>query len=521
MNVTAHGRQHFLIRVMGILSLSTLTTAACVSTENGTTYSGSNLNRVITISGYHTAADVEMEIEVLNSPASNPNDNGNWIPLGTTITDSTVSFVWDNTTDLYEWSIDVTPVDALWKSGRWPESGLVKVRAKVAGTIIKISTLDDTECMVEQHSLHTPFLDAVGICQSHDPYVLTLVDIDDAAGKVPNPTVDFLSRKKTLLAQATEYYKAVGALTNAGAPTAARGTFNAWKTTNGFPTGEIVATYYNRGDLGFGRDMHCRTTGYGKACYVTNYGTVEDGLDDLQDGTALADAVTHTNPGATVAMEWHQAAAANQNPVRFFVYSPGGGLLTEIALDSNPAPQPVPGLCLACHGGTMIDPADALPRVEGAQFLPFDLDSFAYHASLSKNTQLNAFASLNQLVKATLPAGAAGDPSRELINGWHAVVGSFKGDFIPAGFQGTKESEAFYKYVYRPYCQVCHTAQAGAPKTFAQFDAFGNYIASVTCGAPNAISMPHAEVTFESFWKSSARAHLTGTLGILDACDGK
>jgi cytochrome c553 len=513
MNCTAQDRLPSPIRSLGILALGALTAAGCVSTENGTTYSGPNIGKVITIDGYHTAPNTHVAIQVLNNPASNPADNANWTTVATTFSSSTVSLVWANTTDLYEWSVDAVLVPNAAVAARWPAGGLVKVRAKLDNSIIISPTLDDTQCMLDQHALATPFLDALAICESHDSGVLSLVDIDN----VPNPNTDFLSRKKTLIAQTAEYYKAVGALTAGGAPSASRGTFNAWKNTNGFPAGEIVATYYNRGDLGFGRDMHCRTTGYGKACYVTNYGTVEDGLDDLADGTALNDAIAHANPGATVAMEWHQAAAADQNPVRFFVYSAGGGLLDEVSLDSNPTAQPVPGLCMACHGGTFVDPANALPRVQGAQFLPFDVDSFAYHPSLSKADQMDEFEDLNLLVKATVPVGST---TRELIDGWHAAPGVFDGDFVPAGWEGSKESEAFYEYVYRPYCQMCHTSQANAPKTFANFSAFGDFITTVTCGTPATISMPHAEVTYENFWKSSARAHLTAALNLRNACDG-
>lgn len=515
MTMTAHARLHSSIRSLGILALGALTAAACVSTENGTTYAGPNIGKAILIEGFHTAPNTHVAIQVLSSPTSDPNNDASWTTVATTFSSSTVSLTWNNETDLFAWTVNAVLVPNAAAAARWPEGGLVKVRAKLDNSVIMSPTIDDKDCMLEQNDLGTPFLDAVAICESHDSRVLTLVDIDN----LPNPATDFLSRRQNSLAQATEYYKAVGALTAGGAPSASRGTFSAWKATNGFPTGEIVATYYNRGDLGFGRDMHCRTTGFGKACYVTNYGTVEDGLDDLADGTALNDAIAHANPGATVAMEWHQAAAANQNPVRFFVYDPAGAIDRDVALDSNPAEQAVPGLCLACHGGTFR--TDGTVRVENAQFLPFDVDSFAYHEDLTKEDQLDEFAALNNLVKATVPVGST---TRELIDGWHAAPGVFNGDFVPAGWQGSKEREALYKYVYRPFCQMCHTARTAdsfVPKTFANFSTQKARITDVTCGAPAAISMPHAEVTYELFWRSSARAHLMGTLGIRDACDGK
>lgn len=515
MNATAHDRLHSLLRPLGLLALGALAATGCVSTENGTTFGGPNVGKTITIEGFHTAPNTHVAIQVLTNPAANPSDDANWITVGTTFSSPTPTIVWANTTDLFHWTANVVLVPNAAAVVRWPEGGLVKVRAKLDNSIIISPTLDDTDCMREQNELGTPFLDAVALCESHDSGVLSLVDIDG----LPNPALDFLTRKSTPLSKTADYYKAVGALTAGGLPTATRGTFAAWKTTNGFPTGEIVATYYNRGDLGFGRDMHCRTTGFGKACYVTNYGKVEDGLDDLADGSALNDAVAHVNAGATVAMEWHQAAAANQNPVRFFVYGANGALLSEIALDSSPAAKAVPGLCLACHGGTFVVPATGLPRVEGAQFLPFDVDSFAYHPDLTKEDQVDEFEDLNQLVKATVPVGSS---THELITGWHATPGVFNGEFVPAAWQTNKESKALYKYVYRPFCQMCHTTQGGAaPKTYADFSASATGIVGLMCGAPAGFAMPQAEVTYEAFWKSSARAHLTAALNRRDACDGK
>src|SRR6185369_3479324 len=42
-------------------------------------------------------------------------------------------------------------------------------------------------------------------------------------------------------------------------------------TEGGTGSGEIIAKYYNRGDLGIGRNMHCRDTGSEVACFVKNY----------------------------------------------------------------------------------------------------------------------------------------------------------------------------------------------------------------------------------------------------------
>jgi hypothetical protein len=78
MNRTAQDRLPFSVRSLGILALGALTAAGCVSTENGTTYSGPHIGKVITIDGYHTAPNTHVALQVLNSPASNPADHANW-----------------------------------------------------------------------------------------------------------------------------------------------------------------------------------------------------------------------------------------------------------------------------------------------------------------------------------------------------------------------------------------------------------------------------------------------------------
>jgi hypothetical protein len=49
-----------------------------------------------------------------------------------------------------------------------------------------------------------------------------------------------------------------------------------FKSDYGYPTEETAATYFNEGDLGFGREMHSKTIttlfGPGVACYAKNFG---------------------------------------------------------------------------------------------------------------------------------------------------------------------------------------------------------------------------------------------------------
>src|SRR5262249_6937904 len=132
-----------------------------------------------------------------------------------------------------------------------------------------------------------------------------------------------------------------------------RSTFPDFRSKNGFthppgfqlcggsvcdnPDDEINVVYANSGDLGFGRDMHCRRTdtgggtGFDYACYVTNYG-------DLASDDTLDAENAHNNSGvvATVAMEYSRltpADALTDRHVKFYVYNNLDARVNDANLD--------------------------------------------------------------------------------------------------------------------------------------------------------------------------------------------
>jgi hypothetical protein len=145
----------------------------------------------------------------------------------------------------------------------------------------------------------------------------------------------------------------------------------------------VQAHYVNSGDLGFGRDMHCRRSAAGDgafdyACYVTNFGQPPADNPDQQDANDVVDPTKH--PDATVAMEFSRV----ENPpgpielpdsdraVKFYVYdtnNPNNPPVHNADLD-NHGHRPVPQLCMACHGGisasTPADPATPAGPKAGA-----------------------------------------------------------------------------------------------------------------------------------------------------------
>jgi hypothetical protein len=327
-----------------------------------------------------------------------------------------------------------------------------------------------------------------------------------------------------------DYWKTVGALDSSDNPTAQRGTFSAWKSTNGFnddpsvrSSGEIRAIYFNDGDLQFGRDMHCRTIGNKSACYVSNFGS--PGGDPA---AALHDATTNPHLAVpTVAMEYDPALVPHA--VRFYAYQ-NNALLPNPVLDSE-GPKRIPRLCIACHGGSY-DPT--AKNINGASFIPFDAGSFKYDQvnGYSYDNQKAEFRKLNEFVKNTQPNNTnTNDPIKNLIDAWYAGCGGVAAagcnpsldDFnaaIPTSWPpGTKNE--LYRDVVRPFCRGCHVSLGRTLDWTIATQITQMRMDSITNAAcPGAVInhfMPHAEVPFKRFWFST-NPHAPGVLA--DAAKG-
>ncbi len=499
---------------------------ACVyGPRNGDSYSGSTVGKSLPFAGYSTVAGAAIRIQVLRSPNLTGTSNADWLDLlSTPARASTRPTIFHPASGdpLYAWSATVIPVRAGAPGApAWVEGGVVRMRVLQDNSVVR--TFDDLNCPGVLASNYRP-RDVWEICRSHTDGVLWLVDRDvplpgGGQGVLPS-SVTYLSRRATPGA-GEAYYNTFNA----------RGTdptLDAWRANRGFPTNEVSARYYNAGDLGLGREMHCRNDGANLYCYVTNYGSATDGLADQT--RALGDLASGTNPVATVAMDYRPADSSNR--VRFYVYQ-GGTLQPQVELDGQ-GPKDVPGLCIACHGGTF---DVATNRVTGAQFLPFDADSFAYSSAVPRDEE--AFRRLNQMVRATSPNRSI----TQLIDGWyHGAVGTvgtpFDGQFVPNEWRppcspsqtckrgylcssstgsgvclddpaypikSDPSQIALYRKVFAPYCRTCHIAQTGIT-----FERVADFVSLAPLAACNTKTMPHAELIYQKFRASGARGHLLG-----------
>jgi hypothetical protein len=501
--------------------------AACTTTvESSTAYTGSASAQSINLGGYTTEPSGWVYPQVLTSLGVGAKDAGaTWFSLGAFRASGTA--IASGGRNYYAWNGNLTN----FTNTTWPSGGVARVRVlyQVGTSTTTGFTFDDLGCLLQDPSLD--FEQRAIACQSHDSAYLHLVDKDP----VHSSTRPYISLRETPVVRfqgqvvvdpANDYYAVVD-------PNSTRTTLAAWQSVNGFNGSGgslpgyqpvVTTTYFNKGDLELGRHMNCvkKTNSAALACYVSNYGdaAAPGGPGPGNNPTvALAAAVSHGAIGlvATVAMEYRPAATSNR--VTFYAFNNLGVRANAAVLDREGL-KSLPGACLSCHGGRFNSGTDS---VNGAHFLPFDVDNFSYStaANYTLAAQQDAFRALNNLVLGAGPTPAI----TELVNGWYGSnLGSAGPDqdteFVPTGWSG---QEVVYQEAVKPYCRGCHVAlddAAAAPQifdmnTYSEFNALRFSAMTRMC---ELYDMPHSQVTRTNFWQSPARGHLIGEFNLPTAC---
>lgn len=447
-------------------------TGRVTSPEHGAVIAGDPSTISLHVAGSYDG-DRTLDIEVL----ADPTDLSSWTVIASTEAAAGA------------FAIDVVPAGN-GATARWPVGGVLRLRVSEHG---------GTPLGRDDHRDGDNDGDDDG--DDSDGSVIAIVN-----PAAPAASWQFLVEKSVgSLAETTAYYQAINAPP----------TLPAFLQGFGFPTGETVARYYNRGDLGIGREMHCRAVAApagGLACYVRNFGTF---------GGTVADALTAVESGqpfATVAMVYTPPIDA-PNAVRFMVYGADENLTTSAQLDTRGDNTSIPHNCLNCHGGRSQYDTTA-HAVTNARFLPFDPAAFDFSATpvLTFASQQEAFRNLDRLI---MSAGAT-DAVGELVTGMFGGP-AYDESFVPSGWSTTASDRRVYREVIAPYCRSCHVSfqrGAGDSGTFASADSLRRAASSVVsriCGA-GPKGMPAAEATARDFFASPARGLLLTWLEAPGAC---
>jgi hypothetical protein len=465
-----------------------------------------------------------VRIDVLENGNGDANDAGNWaIEVATGLIDETPTVIGGE--EWFLWSTQ-EPV-AIFQGEdptqeRWPEGGTARVR------FVASRTNPDGS---ESHTV-LPVLDKQGVEGFSTELILADSDPRPTSPGRSNP--DYLNRKPALgPADTARYYSTVRTNPIGKGPTIASSLRTLIDFEKRYFVGAVGATqsaeavYFNRGDLGLGRDMHCsfRRQTLETACFVKNLGR-RDGTPLFGDMAESFEALFFDKPFATVGMvERGRMSAVAPNRVFFVVYDAKGQLALQARLDNKGFNKFIPGNCLVCHGSGGSFKATTA-EVTGAYFLPFDLSSFRYYGvsfligkDLTREHQEPDFKVLNQLVLGTDLRNL--DHARELIEGWYGGPGlpreTFDDEFVPQGWNQDENISKLYRKVVARTCRSCHISHPGA-LSFGTLEEFSALKTTIHFDACQIYAMPNAEQTLDLFWKSSARPHLLNRLPIQFGC---
>ena len=525
----------------GLLAMAALAAGCMNGPYDGDVVGGSTLGASFQFSGYYDSPNIPITIQVLDSPDSSPH----WVTLATTTTASSPSGSYPSGDNYFQFSVNATPAPTSALLERFPQGGMFRSRAVAndpnghgSNYLLAIADEDQDACFQANESDDWQAI-AIVDCGKDATYGAAV------ASNNPTPADTFTGHTPPNYLSYLQY-------TGPGNPTdqqketqAYYGIINAppdltsFRSTYGFNNGtEVVTTYYNDGDLGIGREMHCvEVSSTNISCYVRNFAP-KDGsgnviFGDFADSLSLAE--QGTSPFATVAMHYN-GSVTQTNGVQFMVYGPDNQLKADKAvLDVKAANTDIPGNCLTCHGGkATYDPTThSIKSTNGTpHFLPFDVfNSLKYDSSgnYTYANQADKFRQLNAIVYDAGASPAISDYLNNATNGMynghiHTSGQAATNNYVPANWQNDATTEKLYTSAVAPYCRTCHTAMTTATNghTALDFTYWSDFSGLATTIVPyvcNNHLMPNSEHTTRNFWNSPARAHLTGKLGMFNSCN--
>ena len=285
-----------------------------------------------------------------------------------------------------------------------------------------------------------------------------------------------------------------------------------------------IAVYYNRNELGLGRQLGCSrfVDGYdatgapmmGVACFVTNHGPgfrqERDSLQAAMKGSAVRNTVCIT----------YRPTMDPGYQVQFYVYGPAGRRQEWARLDTL-GPRPHPYVCTNCHGGAY---DDARHLTKNAHFLPLDPAMVTFGDGVSDGAPLGLTRAgqeerirvVNEMASETpLTPAQQGMLGRLYADSIRVSGVPATGDDVPEAWAQNAADHDFYREVLKPYCATCHLAgqRQLAAENLPSYDLFaspaafdGAHTEAFVC---NSFVMPNAQPTSLGFWEADGNPGLT------------
>jgi hypothetical protein len=301
-------------------------------------------------------------------------------------------------------------------------------------------------------------------------------------------------------------------------------TLDAWKAAFNIPArneGESledyrartdVVIYFNKNELGLGRELGCAEFDDGKAedgtqltgvaCYVVNYGTA---FRDVVNSLPLA--VEGLHPKNTVCITYRPSMPANYQ-VQFYTYNGDGDRREWAQLDSL-GPRPLPQVCMNCHGGSY-DSERHLAKY--ARFLPMDPNVVVFPppgtpGGVTREAQEERIRKLN-LLSTKSPLTPDQTVMLDLLYGGKITTPGTKSatEWAPPAWSNTPENRQLFDQVIKPDCWTCHAAMQTSPSgdvlsIYSLFDSPALLESGLTAQVCNTFSMPNSQATLLNFWE--------------------
>jgi len=302
-------------------------------------------------------------------------------------------------------------------------------------------------------------------------------------------------------------------------------TLDAWKQAFNVPPrnpGESLAdyrvrsgavVYYNKNELGLGRELGCglfddgpdpasttggRLTGIG--CYVSNYGTM---FRDTNNSLRLAAEGLHYKN--TVCITYRPSAEPGYE-VQFYTYN-GDNIRREWAQLDTLGPRPLPQVCMNCHGGSY-DNEKHLAKF--ARFLPMDPNVVVFPDTpgVTRADQEERIRYINELSTHSPLTPAQREMIDQLYLGQVASPGAVsQNQWFPAAWKDTDAHRDIFDKVVKPNCETCHLAMQTGPtgSTLAVYNLFAAPSSLLDAGLSAQIcggfAMPNSQATRLNFWE--------------------
>jgi hypothetical protein len=487
--------------------------------------------------GFTVQPNQTVEVQVLNSASASISEQ-NWVTIGST-TSSATGTTFNDKDAIFQWSLDAVPSE---DRTRWEQGGILRYRtvatdSKGTRTALPYYDLNAGDCIQKQNG--KSWKDTLKACKSgFSPNIGDALANVAVAATLVSPTPqprdqfdpNYLSRRGFIDTNETDdYYDEIDAPQSLD-DFAHRFGFDDPNESgffdNSFDNEDVASgAYYNLGDLGLGREIHCkrfsRDGQRGVACITKNYGVDNNNKPDFSGDaeSAMDDNLAHQNSFAAVCMIkfGDTFAPPEGNDVQFMVYGADGAIVNSAQLDSIASNVAIPNNCLNCHGGKY----DRSTRtVVGASFLPYDPESFLWsdQRGFTYQDQEDDFRALNQMVKESgAPPGTAMFIDGMYGNKVDQVGAKANFDWIPPGWSTSQEAKNVYEQAYKHYCRTCHTSQIG-DFAFINYNDFKLTAQKTQEDICQIGEMPVCEGTMQQFWQSSARAYLINSIGVSDSC---